>query len=163
LGSNWNLSLKIKWKKEKGYKDIIIYLINTLKLSTFSAQIKFVTDEPQKFESKLKFKLGIKNKKEKNKKKRKEKPVGPPASIWPSKDDFRRPKPPPHCVRALCLWGVGPFRQPGVPSRQSPPGGAHRSSSPDSLSGAIDARTTISAAMGVDPGISGWLLPPQTV
>ena len=67
LDSNWNLSLKIKWKikKEKGYKDIIIYLLNILKLSTFSAQIKFVTDEPQKFESKLKLKLGFKSKREK--------------------------------------------------------------------------------------------------
>ena len=67
--------MKIKWKikKEKGYKDIIIYLINILKLSTFSAQIKFVTEEPQKFESKLKFKLGIKNKREKETKRKKRK------------------------------------------------------------------------------------------
>jgi hypothetical protein len=156
--------LKIKWKKEKGYKDIIIYLINTLKLSTFSAQIKFVTDEPQKFESKLKFKLGIKNKKEKKQKEKKRKASW--AACLNLAQQRRLPSaqpPPPHRARALCLWGVGPFRQPGVPSRQSPPGGAHRSASLDSLSGAIDARTTVSAAMGVDSGISRWLLPPQTV
>jgi hypothetical protein len=53
----------------------------------------------------------------------------------------------------MCLCGVGPFRQPGVPSRQSPPGGTHWSSSPRLARGRNKSRVVPS----VNPGeLTPW-------